>query len=187
MEWEGACVLFTSFVTMGPLIASAVIVSMEWEGAGEACTQSGLRIYAVVHIPVLLAHLLCSWYVNFIFNRERVGEEGVIKRFWRLLLYDPAMLLYILIVVFNGVWIGYTLIAISVAGIEGCCDAHPALCIIARACWIIEILYAFFAPMLIGSALANECCTAIDEGGIQGVTGTATRRSRRRRGPVAKV
>mmetsp|Transcript_10201 Transcript_10201/g.30107 ORF Transcript_10201/g.30107 Transcript_10201/m.30107 type:complete len:400 (+) Transcript_10201:57-1256(+) len=153
------CFCLSFFVTIVPTLATVIIVGGAWDETLTACDRSNLPTFAIVHVPILLGHLLFAWYLNSQFVAVARGRE-VVEKFWNMFLYDPIVLVYILFLVFNIVWLAYTGSALDTASAEGCCTASPALCSMARACMVIEILFFVLAPLVLAFSLMNECCSA---------------------------
>mmetsp|Transcript_23157 Transcript_23157/g.59518 ORF Transcript_23157/g.59518 Transcript_23157/m.59518 type:complete len:385 (-) Transcript_23157:186-1340(-) len=156
------CFFVTFLGTFIPGVLTIGIVLSQFGTVSQACSNSGLHVTTLVHVPIFVGHFLFAWYLNNQFVEVDRGR-AVIGKFWQMFLYDPAVLVYILFLVFNIVWLVMTTNASAAAVAEGCCDAAPMLCQIATACVFIESLFFVIAPFMIGVSLMNECCTADEQ------------------------
>jgi len=154
-----SCFCMTVLAMLAPAVATIGIGAVALGSLGAACSASNLPVYALVHVPILVGHALFAYYMNTQFVQVDRGR-AVIKKFWDMFCWDPAVLVYILFLVFNIVWLAFTDDALSAARADGCCTAAPALCAVARACFVIEILFLVLAPFMLALSLLGECCAA---------------------------
>lgn len=157
-----ACFFLTFLGTFVPGVLTIGIVLSNFSLVSQACATSGLHTVTLVHVPIFVGHFLFAWYLNNQFVEVDRGRK-VISKFWSMFLYDPAVLVYILFLVFNIVWLVMTSSAIAAAETEGCCDQVPSLCQMATACVALEGAFFVIGPCMVGFSLMNECCKADEQ------------------------
>lgn len=59
-----SCVCMTMAVTLLPAVATVAISASAFGSLNGACARSQLPVYAIVHVPILMAHALFAYYMN---------------------------------------------------------------------------------------------------------------------------
>mmetsp|Transcript_10117 Transcript_10117/g.26237 ORF Transcript_10117/g.26237 Transcript_10117/m.26237 type:complete len:260 (+) Transcript_10117:74-853(+) len=151
------CFLISVLVTVASGVLTLGVIGSSFSGMSAACSVSGLHTTTIVHVVIFAGHFAFAYYLNKSFLEVERGHD-VVKKFRLMFLYDPVVLVYILFLIFQVVWLGFTQTAIADAQAEGCCDAYDTACSVAHAVFAIEIAYLVCMPGVVALSLFNECC-----------------------------